>query len=291
MTLRTLTSLPEMISTCRDAGLEGTVGFVPTMGAIHEGHLSLVRAARETCDTVVVSIFVNPLQFGPDEDLDAYPRREAEDAELVASAGADVLLLIDRDEMYPPGFATTITQSEALVTTLEGECRPGHFEGVLTVVAKLFGLVGPCRAFFGRKDYQQTVVIRRMVADLNLPVDVVVCPTVREPDGLAMSSRNAYLGPERRAAALSLVSALRAAETAFAAGERSATALEARMEAVLRDGTDEPEYACLVDPLDMSRRDVVRAGDVAVVAARVGPARLIDNHVLGDTLPGLSPAP
>ncbi len=289
MTLTTLRTLDEIRSTCR--GVDGQLGFVPTMGAIHAGHQSLVRAARQECDVVAASIFVNPLQFGDDEDLDAYPRREAEDAVLLAAAGADLLLLIDKDEMYPPDFATTITQSETLVTTLEGECRPGHFEGVLTVVAKLFGLVGPCRAFFGRKDYQQTVVVRRMVADLNLPVHVEVCPTVREPDGLAMSSRNAYLGDDQRAAALSLVGALRAAEQAFRAGERSAPAIEAAMETILRAGTDEPEYACLVDPLDMSRRTAARAGDVAVVAARVGPARLIDNHSLGDTIPGLPARP
>lgn len=290
MTLTTLRSLAEITAACRDAGRRGTLGFVPTMGAIHAGHQSLVRAAREACDTVVASIFVNPLQFGPDEDLAAYPRREAEDAVLLEAAGADLLLLIDTDEMYPPGFATAVTQSEALLTTLEGEFRPGHLEGVLTVVAKLFGIVGPCRAYFGRKDLQQTIVVRRMAADLNMPVDVVVCPTVRDADGLAMSSRNAYLAPEQRDAALSLVRALRAAEQAFRDGERSAPAIEATMETILRDGADELQYACLVDPDDLARRDVVRAGDVAVVAARVGPARLIDNHALGATLPGLSRA-
>lgn len=283
--MRVLTLLAEAAAAAARARETGSLGFVPTMGALHEGHLSLVRRAAAENDSVAVSIFVNPLQFGEDEDLQRYPRTPEADAELLSAAGAELVFLLSAEEMYPPGFATRVVQDETLMTRFEGAARPGHFAGVLTVVAKLFGIVGPCRAYFGRKDFQQTVVVRRMVADLNLPVDVVVCDTVRDPDGLALSSRNAYLDTEQRAQGLALVAALSDAETRFEAGERDGATLAAAMHGILleRLGT-EPDYAAVVDPESLAPRDEVRRGDVALVAAPVGPTRLIDNHVLGATM-------
>ncbi|GJM21186.1 MAG: pantothenate synthetase [Planctomycetota bacterium] len=279
-----LRELEQARRACHDAGRRGRLGLVPTMGALHEGHLSLVRRARADCDTVAVTIFVNPLQFGAHEDLDRYPRQEAQDAELLRAAGADLVLLLQREQMYPKSFITRITQ-DALGETLEGAAREGHFDGVLTVVAKLFGIAGPCRAFFGHKDFQQSVVVRRMVADLELPAEVVVCPTVRDTDGLALSSRNAYLSPEERAQGLSLVAALGAANRAFLDGEHDSRALEALMLETLRAGLGHaPDYAALVDPDDFSRPAQARAGCVAVVAAPVGSTRLLDNHALGSPL-------
>jgi pantoate--beta-alanine ligase len=268
-----------------EARSRGSLGLVPTMGALHEGHLSLVRRAAAENDTVAVSIFVNPLQFGAGEDFERYPRRPEADAELLATAGAELVFVLPTDEMYPPGFATRIVQDESLTTVLEGAARPGHFEGVLTVVAKLFGIVSPTRAYFGQKDYQQTVVVRRMVCDLDLPVEVVVCDTVRDPDGLAMSSRNAYLEPEARAQGLALAAALSEAETMFEAGERDGAALAAAMRRILAERlASAPDYAVVVDPDTLAPRGEAQAGDVALVAAPVGPTRLIDNHVLGATM-------
>ncbi len=282
--MRILSARDESVAACRAAAGRGTLGFVPTMGSLHDGHLALVTRARAECDSVAASIFVNPLQFGPHEDFDAYPRDEARDAELCDRAGVDLLLLLQRDEMYPPGFATTVTQAGHLTGVLEGAERPGHFDGVLTVVAKLFGIVGPSTAYFGRKDYQQTVVVRRMIADLELPIELVVVDTVRESDGLARSSRNAYLGPELRPAALSLVAALTEVERRFEAGERDAAALAGVLSAIVQEGTGgRLDYAQIVDA-DLGTPRTAQAGQVAVVAARVGPARLLDNHVLGRPL-------
>lgn len=284
--MRSLTGLQEIGAACRDARAAGSLGLVPTMGALHEGHLALVRRARAENDSVAVSVFVNPLQFDEAADFERYPRRAAEDARLLASAGAHLTLLLAQDEMYPPGFGTRVVQDARLTETLEGALRPGHFAGVLTVVAKLFGIVQPTRAYFGRKDYQQTVVVRRMVTDLVLGPQVVVCDTVRAADGLALSSRNAQLSETERRRALALVHALSAAEARFEAGERSGPVLEALMRAVLdRELGGAPDYVAVADPERLSPRAEARAGDVLLLAARVGRTRLIDNHVLGQPPP------
>jgi pantoate--beta-alanine ligase len=274
---------------CRNAARRGSLGLVPTMGALHAGHAALVRRARAENDTVAVSIFVNPLQFEDAADLQRYPRTEAADAALLEAAGCDLLLLLPRESMYPPGFATRIDQP-ALSGLLEGASRPGHFAGVLTVVAKLLVLAAPARSYFGRKDFQQTVLVRRLVADLGLPLEVVVCDTVRDADGLALSSRNVFLSPADRQRGLSLVRALAAAEADFEAGQRDGAALVALMERVLRAGlSGPPDYVALVDPDDLSPRAIARLGDVAVLAARLGQVRLIDNHVLGGRIGPLAP--
>ncbi|MHC5212054.1 MAG: pantoate--beta-alanine ligase [Planctomycetota bacterium] len=284
--MRTLTGLATIREAARAARASGSLGFVPTMGALHEGHLSLVRRARLENDRVAVSVFVNPLQFDERSDFDRYPRVEAQDAELLEAAGADLTLLLSQDEMYPPGFATRVVQDSQLTETLEGAARPGHFTGVLTVVAKLLGISRPDRAYFGRKDFQQTVVVRRMAADLELGTEIVVCGTVRDPDGLAMSSRNAFLSPDERRRGLSLVHALAAAEARYEAGERAGPVLEGLLRATLdRELGGEPDYVAVVDPVDLTPRATVHDGDVMLVAARVGRTRLIDNHVLGEALP------
>jgi pantoate--beta-alanine ligase len=250
------------------------VGFVPTMGALHAGHLSLVSAARDQCESVVMSIFVNPLQFGPGEDFGAYPRREKEDVEAAEAQGVDVVFLPPVEEVHPPGHTTSIDVGE-LASVLEGEFRPGHFAGVATVVMTLFDLVQPDKAFFGQKDAQQLAVIRRMVRDLAVPVEIVGCPTVREEDGLALSSRNAYLSATERERAIVLFRALTAGRDRLLEGAEVQEA-EGAMWNVLSsvDGV-QPEYARAVDP------DTFRAPSretvLLVVAARVGPARLIDN--------------
>ncbi len=289
--MRTLRSVDEASRACRAAGSTGRLGFVPTMGAIHAGHTSLVKRARAENDTVVVSIFVNPLQFNDPADLARYPRTLEADAALLAAAGADLLAVLPADEMYPPGFATSVSQPAALTAVFEGAARPGHFDGVLTVVAKLFGISGPCRAYFGRKDFQQTVVIRRLAQDLNLPVEVVCCDTLRDPDGLALSSRNVFLGPEDRARGLSLVAALSAVHRAFEAGERDVTALLAAGAPALARLAGPPDYYAIADPGDLTVREKARVGDVVLLAARAGPVRLIDNHVLGAKLGPFSPGP
>jgi pantoate--beta-alanine ligase len=284
--VRVLHDLNEGLEACHAAGRAGLLGLVPTMGALHAGHLSLVTRARAECDSVAVTIFVNPLQFGPGEDLERYPRQVEQDSEQLQAAGADLVLVLPAEQMYPDGFATNVTQ-QRLTTVLEGAARPGHFDGVLTVVAKLFGIAGPCRAFFGRKDFQQTVVVRRMVADLHLPVDVVVCETQRDTDGLALSSRNAYLTPEQRTRGLSLVAALGRCQELFESGQTDGPTLAAAMAAVLGDGLGRPpDYAALVDATSLAPVARAAAGDVAVVAGRVGKTRLLDNHVLGGPLGG-----
>jgi pantoate--beta-alanine ligase len=258
----------------------GPVGLVPTMGALHDGHLALVRAAREQCETVVVSLFVNPTQFNEGSDLAAYPRNEERDAQLAAQAGADVLFAPPVDEVYPDGFATTIRVG-ALTSQLEGEHRgPEHFEGVATVVTKLFNIVGPDVAYFGEKDAQQLAVIRKLVRDLDMPVEIAGVPTVREPDGLAMSSRNGRLARADRERALALSRALKAAQETAHNGERDAAAVRAAAVAAMEPYGVRPEYLELVTPdtfVPVSRID----GDVLVaVAARVGDVRLIDNTLI-----------
>lgn len=256
------------------------LGFVPTMGALHEGHLSLVRRAKAECRKVVVSIFVNPTQFGPREDFKKYPRQLARDKALLRRAGAVEVFSPRVAEVYPQGFASTVRVGGALGSALEAEFRPGHFDGVATVVARLFGLVRPQRAYFGLKDFQQLQVIKRMTADLALPVTIVECPTLREPDGLALSSRNAYLTPAERAKAPSLWHALHAAADALADGASFAAAEAAGRSSLARAGGFQLQYLRLADaesllpPGPRSKRLVLAA------AARLGRTRLIDNLVL-----------
>ena len=259
------------------------VGFVPTMGYLHDGHASLIRASVAACDVTVVSIFVNPLQFAPDEDLEAYPRDLPRDLALVNDAGADLVFHPSAMEMYPVPIATTVTVG-GVSEGLEGTSRPTHFAGVATVVAKLFSIIGPCRAYFGEKDFQQLVVVRRMAADLSMPVEVVECPTAREDDGLARSSRNVYLTSDERAAAPVLHRALMAGRSTIEAGERDPSAVEAAMAAVLSgEPLVTPDYAVVVDA-DTLRRPAVLRGEVRLlVAGRLGKPRLLDN--LGVTVP------
>ncbi len=260
----------------RSAGAD--VGFVPTMGAMHGGHASLIRRARSERDLVVVSIFVNPLQFGPGEDLTGYPRDEAKDVALCESLGADLVWAPPPEEVYPPGVVLPTPDPGPVGETLEGAARPGHFAGVLKAVHRLFDVVGPCTAYFGEKDAQQLFLIERMVQTLGLPIQIVACPTVREPDGLALSSRNAYLGSEERAQAACLFLALSEAAELARAGERDAAALIAAM---AREVGATPlarlDYAAVVDVDTFDPVRTVERPARAVVAARFPSARLIDN--------------
>ena len=277
-TVRTVAELRASLRPTRLA--ERTIGLVPTMGALHDGHLSLVRHARATCDVVVVSLFVNPAQFDDAGDLAAYPRDEERDAALAAEAGADLLFAPSRDEVYPPGFATTV-HVEGLTATLEGAHRGvSHFDGVTTVVTKLLNMVAPDVAFFGQKDAQQALVIGRLVRDLDLPVRIEILPTVREHDGLALSSRNVHLDGADRERALALHDALRAAEAALQAGERDAGALRETALRAMHDHGIEPDYLELVSTDDLSPVARVDGQALLAVAARVGPTRLIDNTIL-----------
>jgi pantoate--beta-alanine ligase len=273
---------------CEAARREGrSVALVPTMGALHEGHLALVDEAGRRGDLVVVTIFVNPTQFGPGEDLDRYPRDLEGDLARLAPRGAQLVFAPARDAMYPPGHATAVRVA-GLTAGLCGAHRPGHFDGVATIVAKLFALAGPCTAVFGRKDYQQLAVVRRMTADLDLPVEIVGLPTVREPDGLALSSRNAYLSPGERERALSLSAGLREAHRLWDTGERGVGALRSAAEAPVRAAADALDYVTAADPDDLGGLDDGgTAGDrlLLAVAARVGATRLIDNTVLGEDRP------
>ncbi len=276
--LTTVAGMQREAEALRRAGK--SIGCVPTMGFLHEGHLSLIRAARAACETVVVSIFVNPLQFGAGEDLEAYPRDLPGDARKCEAEGTNILFTPTAEEIYPPRRRTVVEVLD-LGDVLCGASRPGHFRGVATVVAKLFHIVKPHRAYFGRKDYQQTVVIRQMVRDMNLDVEVVVLPTVREPDGLAMSSRNSYLSPEERRAAPVLYRALKEAERLVAQGERSARRLLAAMEAVVAaEPLARKDYLALVDPETLENLDTVTGPAVALGAVRIGKTRLIDNLLL-----------
>ena len=255
------------------------VGLVPTMGFFHDGHLSLMRAARTANETVVVSLFVNPAQFGPNEDLEAYPRDEARDLQLAEAAGVDIVFAPPVEEVYPAGFDTTV-EVGGLTEPLDGAARPGHFKGVTTVVTKLLNMVGPDAAYFGQKDAQQALVIRKLVADLNMPVRIEVCPTIREPDGLAMSSRNAYLTDEEREHALALSRALRAAEDVVERGRVDAAAVLAAARQELDEAGIEPEYLELRSATDLTPAERVNGSTLLAVAARVGRARLIDNTML-----------
>ena len=264
------------------ASFPGPVGLVPTMGFLHEGHLSLVRRARKECASVVVSIFVNPTQFGPNEDLATYPRDLDRDLALLEAAGADLVWTPTVEVMYPAGFQTHV-EVESVSRGLEGERRPGHFRGVATVVAKLFAAVQPQLAYFGQKDAQQTVVIRQMARDLSFPVEVVICPIVREPDGLALSSRNTYLHDDERVAATVLYRALTAARDAFDLGSRDAETLRGIMAGVIDAETlARRQYVSCADPITLRELDGPVERALLSMAVFVGKTRLIDNLLLGD---------
>lgn len=261
--------------------LANPVGFVPTMGFLHEGHLSLVQAAQKECASVVISIFVNPSQFGPEEDFEAYPRDIPRDCALLAGEGVDLVWLPDRDEMYPDHFQTWIEVVD-VSQPLEGALRPGHFRGVATIVAKLFNAVMAQRAYFGQKDAQQVVVIKQMVRDLNFPTEVVVCPTMRESDGLAMSSRNSYLSVEERKAATVLYRSLSAAQEAYASGDREAKRLREIMRDVVQsEPMAQLEYVSCADPLDLRELTGPVSSALLSMAVKIGSTRLIDNIVIG----------
>jgi pantoate--beta-alanine ligase len=281
--VRTVKELREALAPERRAGR--SIGLVPTMGAFHGGHLSLIRRAREQTDVVVVSLFVNPAQFGPNEDLGGYPRDEGRDAELATAEGVDILFAPAADEVYPDGFATTVSVG-SLTDVLEGapEHRgPEHFAGVTTVVTKLLNMTAPDVAYFGQKDAQQALVIRRLVRDLDLPVHVEVCPTIRDGDGLALSSRNGYLSSAERQRALGLSRALRAAEAAIQSGRIDSRAVLEAARGELDAHGIEPEYLELRSATDLSPVERVNGSTLLAVAAQVGRARLIDNTILGGT--------
>lgn len=272
-------SIPDLKAKRR--AIRGSLGFVPTMGYLHEGHLSLVRRARDENDHVAASIFVNPIQFLPNEDFKAYPRDEERDLALLEKAGTDLVFLPNVSDMYPDGTCTSV-EVEGLSQVLEGAFRPGHFRGVSTVVTKLFNLLEPTRAYFGQKDAQQVLVIKRMVADLNMNLEVVVCPTIREKDGLAMSSRNVYLSPEQRRSALVISQALFAARDRWRAGERGGNFLRNLMRKMIERAPGiRIDYVSLADPQNLT--ELERAGEsaIALLAVRIGPVRLIDNMIFG----------
>jgi pantoate--beta-alanine ligase len=265
----------------------GSVGFVPTMGYLHEGHLSLVRRARAENDVVVASIFVNPTQFGPTEDFERYPRDPQRDLNLLQQERTDIVFMPSAVEMYPEGFSTYI-DVDGVTEVLEGAHRPGHFRGVATVVLKLFNIVQPTRAYFGQKDAQQVVVIRKMVNDLKLNVEVVPCPTVRETGGLAMSSRNVYLSPDERRAALILFRALSLSERLWRSGERDATKLRDRLHILMaREPLASVDYISAAHPETLQELESMDGPTLISLAIRIGDTRLIDNLVVGEKRPSL----
>ena len=277
----TLAEIRELVLAARRAGK--TIGFVPTMGALHAGHVSLVERARAECDLVVASIFVNPTQFGPNEDFQKYPRPRERDLKICGDAGADIVFYPSVEVMYPAGFRTFV-EVEGLSEILEGAIRPGHFRGVATVVAKLFLIVGADRAYFGQKDYQQQLLIRTMTRELNLPTEVITCPTLRDPDGLAMSSRNAYLTPEERQRGLCLSKALLDVERKLAAGETDLGRLQRQLhDPIAATPGVVLDYAVIVDAETLNELTAIQSEMVALVAARVGTTRLIDNLILRRT--------
>ena len=279
--MRKLETIAKMKSVCRGATREGkTLGFVPTMGALHEGHLSLVRTSRVQCDITAVSIFVNPLQFGPSEDLEKYPRTLQRDAATLEEMGVDFLFAPSVAEMYPPGAQTHVDVSE-LSGKLDGASRPGHFRGVATVVCKLFEIVRPHRAYFGQKDAAQVAVLRKMVRDLSIDVEMVVCPIVREADGLALSSRNVYLSPAERKQALALSRSLQHVKAAFKGGECNGQALaEIGKQVIASEPGARLDYFVVVDPDTLDPVDKASRGTLVAVAAWLGTTRLIDNLLL-----------
>jgi len=281
--MQTLTSLAEIQSTAAALRSRGSLGLVPTMGALHAGHLSLVAASRSTCGATIATIFVNPTQFGPNEDYARYPRTFEADCAALTAAGVDILFAPLAAEIYPPGSATTVDPGP-IATRLDGLYRPGHFRAVATIVAKLFHLVSPTHAFFGQKDAAQVAVLRAMVRDLNFPLQLIACPVVREPDGLALSSRNQYLSHDERLRAIILHRALQSAAALYDHDILSAEALTSAMLSVF---AAEPavavEYAAVVDPATLLPVDAAVPGTLFAVAARVGQTRLIDNHIAGES--------
>jgi pantoate--beta-alanine ligase len=277
--MRTVITLSELGSLRRS--FSGTVGLVPTMGYLHEGHLSLMRRACEECEHVIVSIFVNPTQFGPQEDLSKYPRDLERDLSLIEPTGADLVWTPTPEIMYPPGFQTWV-EVETITRHLEGSVRPGHFRGVTTVVAKLFNATQPHKAYFGQKDAQQAAVIRQMTRDLNFPTEIVVCPIVREPDGLAMSSRNVYLNTEERKAATVLYLSLSAAKNMYENGERDAEKLRQIMREVLAtEPLAQMQYVSCADYDTLAELEIVTGKALLSMAVFLGKTRLIDNFVVG----------
>jgi pantoate--beta-alanine ligase len=277
--MKTISSVDKLRAT--RLSFNGTVGLVPTMGYLHEGHLSLVRRAKQECESVVVSIFVNPTQFGANEDLSKYPRDLERDLSLLEPLGVDLVWNPTPEIMYPIGYQTWV-EVEKLSQSLEGAMRPGHFKGVTTVVTKLFNVVQPHRVYFGQKDAQQAAVIRQVVKDLNFPIEMIVCPTVREADGLAMSSRNKYLEGEDRQAATVLFRALSAAKSAYEDGERSAEKLRGQMKEVLAaEPKANPQYVSCADYDTLEELDVAKGKSLLSMAVLIGKTRLIDNFVLG----------
>lgn len=277
-TVRTISELRQLLAASRRA--RASVGLVATMGALHEGHLSLLHAARADCDLVVMSLFVNPTQFSPEEDLAAYPRNEARDAQLAERAGVDLLFAPPVEEIYPPGFATRVVVAGEISERLEGAQRGAqHFEGVATVVTKLLSIVAPDAAYFGQKDAQQVLVVKRLVSDLAIPTRIVVCPTVREADGLARSSRNAYLTPADRARAVGIVRALDRTATLISDGERDSAVAAGIARNELAASGIEPDYLDIVDPETFTSVAEIDAPVLVAVAAQVGGARLIDNVI------------
>ncbi len=278
--MNTVITIPELRA--RRLELAGPVGLAPTMGYLHEGHLSLVRQARRECASVVVSIFVNPAQFGPHEDLDSYPRDLERDLELLRKEAVDLVWMPTSEIVYPPGFQTWVTVDQ-VAQPLEGSMRPGHFRGVATVVAKLFNAVQPDRAYFGQKDAQQAAVIRQMTKDLNFNLEIVVCPIQREPDGLALSSRNVYLNPEERRSATVLWRALSAAQEAYRGGQKQAGRLREVMREVLAgEPLASAQYVSCADPDTLQELEgVVEGRALLSMAVMIGKTRLIDNMLIG----------
>jgi len=261
--------------------MRAPVGFVPTMGYLHRGHLELVRQAREENNTVVVSIFVNPTQFGPNEDFAAYPRDPESDLALLKKEGADIVFMPSAEDMYPAGFSSWV-EVEKVTDRLEGACRPGHFRGVATVVCKLFNIVKPQRAYFGQKDAQQLIVIKKMASGLNMDLEVLAVPTVREPDGLAMSSRNVYLNPEERKAALVLWKALSLAQELWQKGEKNAERLRQEMTALIqKEPWAKIDYVSIADPDSLEELSQIDGAALVSMAVKIGKTRLIDNITLG----------
>jgi pantoate--beta-alanine ligase len=279
--MQVLTTVQEMRAACRAIRRNGqSLGLVPTMGALHAGHIALVRAARSQCDVVAASIFVNPTQFGPNEDFAKYPRTFDQDCAMLTGEGVALVFAPQPEEMYPAG-ASTIVEVEGVGDRLDGACRPGHFRGVATVVANLFHIAAPDKAFFGQKDAAQVAVLRRMVRDLNFDLQLVVCPTVREPDGLALSSRNRYLSAEDRTRALVLSNSLNAISAAYRAGQKDvARLLEAGRHAIAVEPEVRIDYLAIVDWETLLPLTEARAGALVAVAAHVGSTRLIDNTIL-----------
>ena len=276
-----LTTIAEIQAAVRELRRAGkTIGLAPTMGALHEGHLSLVRGAKSECDVAVATIFLNPTQFGPQEDFSKYPRTLDADLQALESAQCDLVFVPSPEEMYPRG-ASTFIEPPQVAQPLEGVCRPRHYRGVATVVLKLFNIIPADRAYFGQKDYQQALVIQKMVADLNVPVQVVVCPTVREPDGLAMSSRNRYLSPSERQQALAISRALSRVQQNVSRGERDARVLKAQMDEILETaGVERIDYATIAAQGTLAELARLDEPAVALIAAYVGSTRLIDNCLL-----------